>query len=524
MTFAFIASCYKLFISVTLSDEKESSMAENGTVVSDDGFASTGNVDWSVFLQKGVIITLTIKRYRGTATVDFSELGINAADEKLKEFLGEYIQPGQKKLIPPDIDGQLKSIETSARNNLKEKSFDCSAFASSGKFVPETMYAEFKATNEELKNRFYEVRDEFSNNYDNIVDKVCGDYKVLAENLYMQSHPAAKRPSAKYVNQFVDKIREQIPTAEEICASFEYTTVLRRIPDYLLKAIRSKNNIDEKVMRIAASNQNNVEQVIRERRSATEELDDYKQDETKQNTPRNETIATDEGNSSKTDVTVSSGKHAGTTTRNGKQNSKKSTIQAPSAPPKGLEYESIDEIERDIRESMNNQSRGMADNFISDIKSRLCTDAASGAKKIVESIDKNNGKLVGRASIKAQSLVRDLRKMNFYKDQDLDECVAALESSLECNEETGNRDVAEIRKAANELRIWSETTLAEISAESIKKRREQERLKRAEESTRKRKQQTRSESNNGKSSSNKKTVKISTKGSTTRRRTIKSRS
>ena len=87
------------------------------------GIASTGDVDWSVFLQEGVIVTLTIKRYRGVTSVDFSELGIDdSSDAQLKSFLGEYIQPGQKRLIPPEIEGQLKSIETTARQNLKDGS------------------------------------------------------------------------------------------------------------------------------------------------------------------------------------------------------------------------------------------------------------------------------------------------------------------------------------------------------------------------------------------------------------------
>ena len=390
-------------------------MADTETTI---GIASTGDVDWSVFLQEGVIVTLTIKRYRGVTSVDFSELGIDdSSDIALKSFLSEYIQPGQKRLIPPEIEGQLKSIETTARNNLKERSFDCSAFASQGKFVPKSMYPEFKATNEELADRFYAIRDEFADNYDNIVAQVRKDYKVLAENLYMQSHPDAKKPSAKYVKAFVDKIIEQIPSSDEIVASFEYSTVLQRIPDYLLRVISKKNSIDEKVMRIAATNQ----------------------PKTTPNASRKQAVA---------------GHAAGM-----------DTADAAIMPD---DDEAIDEIERDIRESISTQSEGMVSDFVTEILIRLRTMAYEGSSSIIASIDKNNGKLVGRASIKAHSLVDDLRKMNFYGDAELEEMVAQLEEALGTGKE--ERDVVQVKQAAADLQAWSESSMDEIHASTVSRK------------------------------------------------------
>lgn len=374
-----------------------------------------GNVDWSVFLQEGVIVTLTIKRYRGTTSVDFSELGIDdSSDTKLKAFLGEYIQPGVKRLIPPEIEGQLKSIETTARSNLKEKSFDCSAIASNGKFVPKSMYADFKKTNEELEDRFYAIRDEFADNYDNIVNQVRKDYKVFAEKLYLQRHPEATKAPAKYVNSFVDKIIQQIPSSDEIVASFEYSTVLRRIPDYLLKVISNKGNVDENIIRIAAAS-----------------------------TPSGST----------------------TPTKTKKQTTKKKpaiiTEEVPIPEPELL----MDEIENDIRTSISSQSAGMAEDFVTEIMMRLRSDAANGASTIIQSIDKNNGKLVGRASIKAHSLVDELSKMNFYGDEELTKRITALDEALG-NDKT-DRDIAAVKTAATELYQWATSSMDEIHANTI---------------------------------------------------------
>ena len=440
-------------------------MAANENTI---GIASTGDVDWSVFLQEGVIVTLTIKRYRGVTSVDFSELGIDdSSDAQLKSFLGEYIQPGQKRLIPPEIEGQLKSIETTARQNLKDRSFDCSAFASSGKFVPKSMYPEFKAANEELADRFYAIRDEFAENYDTIIGQVRRDYKVLAENLYMQSHPDAKKPSAKYVNTFVDKIVAQIPSADEIVASFEYSTVLQRIPDYLLRVISKKNSIDEKVMRIAATNQPKDDLTSRKRAAA--------------------------------------GRAAGM-----------DTADAAIMPD---DDEAIDEIERDIRESISTQSEGMVSDFVTEILMRLRTMAYEGSSSIIQSIDKNEGKLVGRASIKAHSMIEDLRKMNFYGDTELEEMVAKLEASL--GSDKSERDVAEVKQAAMELRAWSESSMDEIHASSVSRKASPAKRSAAQV---KKQQATSTAAVKGEAPAGKKKVKISVGGQTRGRRTIKERS
>ena len=216
--------------------------------------SSTGTVDWSVYLQQGVIIDLQIKRYRGTTTIGFPELGINPdTSAEYSNFLNDYLKPGQKRLTPPEIESSLKSIETQARNNLKECSYDCSAFDSTGKFVPATAYQAFKEQNKEFERRFWDIRDEFANSYDDIIERVRKDYRLLAINLYKQSHPDADKVPTRFINSFVNGIIEQIPPREEIVASFEYNTYLRRIPPYLLNVIKKKNDIDEKAMKIAAT-------------------------------------------------------------------------------------------------------------------------------------------------------------------------------------------------------------------------------------------------------------------------------
>ena len=353
--------------------------------------ASTGNVDWSVFLQKGVIVSLTIKRYRGVTNIDFSELGIDEdSSDKLKTFLGEYINLGSKRLLPPKIEGKLKSIEQTARQNLKDRSFDCSSFASQGKFVPQAMYKEFKERNDALQVEFLDLRDQLVENYDAMIDKVRKDYKILAENLYMQSHPEASRPSPTYVKAFTEAIVAQIPSSDEIMASFEYETRLSYIPDYLVNVMRKKHNIDEKAMKIASTN-----------------------------------------------------------------------------PTTRRSNEPEDEIAKDIRQSIETQSYEMAADFVADTQIRLLTFAAEGGEAISSSIERNGGKLIGRASIKAHSLIGDVRGLN-YGDTDLSAHIDALERAL--GEDRESRDVEAVKAAAEELTEWSLKRISEIHDETVSRK------------------------------------------------------
>lgn len=352
--------------------------------------SSTGTVDWSVYLQKGVIIDLQIKRYRGTTSIAFSELGFDTeSSSELNKFLSSYLKPGQKSLIPPEIEGQLKSIETAARQNLKDCSFDCSTFDSQGRFVPASAYADFKKANQEFERRFWAIRDEFAHSYQEIVQRVCNDYKVLAENLYLQSHPDETVASEKYVNDFVKNIKSQIPPKNEIIAQFEYNTFMRKIPDYLLGVIRKKNDIDEKAMRIAATSP-------------------VKKAEKKTTAKQKPTIH--------------------------------------------------EVIEADLQESMKDQSEAMVQGFLHEIPMQLRQTAVEGANSVIASIDKNNGKLVGRASIKAHNLVNELKRMDFYGDADLQAMLSSFELSLQESEDSP-RDVSEIRKTAVELRDWAQGSM-----------------------------------------------------------------
>lgn len=377
---------------------------------------SGGSRDWSVFLQKGVIVDIQIRRYRGMTTLDFAELGINEeSSADLKRFLSSYIRPGQKRLIPANIEGHLRSLESQARQNLKEHSFPCEALGEGGKFVPVSAYRDFKEENERLCEEFYRVRDEFAENYDSIIEKVRRDYKVLAENLYRQSHPEAKRLNRKFVNQFVDSIVSQIPPKEDIVATFTYTTVLRRISPYLLSVMKSRPGIGTREMAVEAATQ------------------------------------------------PASGVAPASSRRVPARRRRSRDVPA-SVPMTQKEVEDL--ITDDIDESIRTRSDEMRNRFMNDVLVRLRVMTYEGARAIVDSIDRNDGKFIGRTSMKASSLIESLRKMDFYGDEEMQSLVNAFDEAVNVPDKQ-ERDVSAIRSAAQDMYEWARKSLAKIDHDTL---------------------------------------------------------
>lgn len=197
---------------------------------------------WSQAFKEGVLAGITIKRYRGYVKLELSDLGLDMMDDsKLMGMISDYIQPGKKLLLPAQMDKQLKSIETLARQNLIDASFDCTALGLPGRFIPKEKYRPFKKVNLELRERFYATRDQFADDYEGVIKQVEKEYSTLARGLYKQYHPNVSRVPKQYVDEFLSRVMEKMPPRDEIVASFVYQTSLARIPDYIVEIPRKSS-------------------------------------------------------------------------------------------------------------------------------------------------------------------------------------------------------------------------------------------------------------------------------------------
>ena len=329
-----------------------------------------------VFRGEGVIVSLNIKRWRGKAKLESDELGLQ--EELLpqfREFMGKYIGLGQKLLLPKDYDERIKAVEVTARGNLKEYAYD----SPWGAFIPFTSYDAFMDINESCREKFFALRDEIDEAYDEILDTIEQDYATLAVVVYKrtQNIPLGQVTKAprEFVDAFLQSVMSQIPPRKKIYESFIFETKFMSIPDIMVP------------------------------------LDTAGEDEVL---------------------------------------------------PNGRSKAEVREAAQEqVRRTVLGEGDENLESFLDTVVSHLRELARDGSEGIVASIDRNDGKLVGRTSVRARNLVKKIRLKDFYGDAKLREYVDRLEALLAAAPE--ERSVIEIRSAFVELGNYSSTSLEELA-------------------------------------------------------------
>lgn len=120
------------------------------------------------------------------------------------------------------------------------------------------------------------------------------------------------------------------------------------------------------------------------------------------------------------------------------------------------------ELVDDLTQSEIARERAMHDWFAMDVYARYHTEAARRARSVIESMDKNAGRLVGRASIQAHGLVGFIRKMDFYGDATLPALADDLEGALD--NESSPRDPAAVRATTFAIAASAEKEVRRVLA------------------------------------------------------------
>lgn len=208
-------------------------MSENYTDRTVSDFESIKSVDpeklkdWAIALmQKGVIVSLNLSRWRGQTSIKQEDLGL-VFSEEASEFMKKYITLGNEKLLPPEISNELSTIEKSARACLNKYSFNTVW----GKFMPFISYNEWIKENNRIKELYYLAGESMERSYDSIVSVVKENYKNLAKEAWKRIYPLDKdNPSQSFIENFTLKIISRIPPANKIKESFKYQEIYSFIP------------------------------------------------------------------------------------------------------------------------------------------------------------------------------------------------------------------------------------------------------------------------------------------------------
>lgn len=347
-------------------------------------------IDWSDCIGRGVIIDLQVKRYRGMTKL--TDIPLDSSNPEFKRLLDKYVLPNQKVILPSEMENRLKTLEVQARQNLISCSFSCDSFSTRGRFVPYTSYHEFKAKNEEYRQTFYEMREEYLEWFSKNIDSVRSDYLEFAKKSYRIEHPHAVDTDADF-RDYIEIVLSQLPDSDDIRESFRYNTYLQRMPNYLLDSVAQSAN--ERSLDISST----IPPRVAERAAKVKKAE-------------------------------------------------KDGSESP------LDIEKM--LSDDIEQSTTQQSESMSNSFVEDIVTELRRIAISGATQIVVSIDKNGNKFVGRASMRAHSLVDELRRLDFYGDAALQSAVDRLAYEVDIRTP---RNVGRIKQAALSMIEWARDSI-----------------------------------------------------------------
>jgi len=184
--------------------------------------------NWALALMtRGLIIRLCIRRWRAKIKLDFNKLGLKFVDDNSLEFMKKYINLGTQNLLPPKEISKITLIETRARDNLTNYSFDTIW----GRFVPMTAFDEWEYNNDKIYEEFKNFALSFVSRYDEIINIVRNDYRSMAKDVWARLYPQDQfGASESFIQNFVDEIVSNIPSKEEVLKTFKYEIIYITIP------------------------------------------------------------------------------------------------------------------------------------------------------------------------------------------------------------------------------------------------------------------------------------------------------
>lgn len=184
--------------------------------------------DWALALMsQGVIVKLSMGRWRATARLTPEILGLKFAGEDGFDFAQKYIDLGTQKLLPPEVLSEIVILEQRARKTIDNYSFDTVW----GRFIPFTAFEEWERQNTIIHNDFLQQAVVLGNRYDSIIASVKEEYRKMARDVWIRLYPEDKGGATQsFIEDFVGKIIAKIPSREEVVSSFKYSTTYFIIP------------------------------------------------------------------------------------------------------------------------------------------------------------------------------------------------------------------------------------------------------------------------------------------------------
>jgi len=177
-------------------------------------------------MEKGIIVKLEVKRWRGTKSISPEELGIDESDSSWEDFK-DYLSLGSRSLLPKKVNSKINVVENRARSLLKSFSFETMW----GRFVPCTMFAEWQDKDKDVQKSYYELADSLKDQFDEIKKEVILHYRKYCKKIWEDGVVTSNwKNYLDYEKYFISKIEEEIIDPNSFRESFKYNTIFYCIP------------------------------------------------------------------------------------------------------------------------------------------------------------------------------------------------------------------------------------------------------------------------------------------------------
>ena len=187
----------------------------------------------SQLMQEGVIVDVSLSRWRARASLDLDDLGLPPLAEDEAESIRSIFRLGEKRLLPEHYFKRLAACEKVLYRTLERYSFP----SPWGRFVPATAFPAWKQAHAQAEAEYLTLRDEIVADHPRILGLLREQYTVAARRAYRVIHQMAGVLDAErlgdqeaFVSATWARIRASVPPAAEIGASFTMDVAYTLIP------------------------------------------------------------------------------------------------------------------------------------------------------------------------------------------------------------------------------------------------------------------------------------------------------
>jgi len=186
---------------------------------------------WLQFMEEGVIIGLHIGRWRARTKLAYEDLGLPLPeDPEEQRALDELLVLGRKNLLPIRFMRRLDALESSSRKYINEQTFKTHW----GCFLTAAKFRQVIQRLEEFQSDYFTIMREMVSDWDAVKAEWVDEYRAIARKAYRTLNTLSpnliEQSETQFVNNFVYSVRDLIPPAATVEASFTFNWEISYIP------------------------------------------------------------------------------------------------------------------------------------------------------------------------------------------------------------------------------------------------------------------------------------------------------